>query len=240
MEDLQLLLTLAATLSGALLLGYATHRLGLSPIAGYLLAGVALGPTTPGFVANAELAEQLAEVGVILLMFGVGLQFHLHELLAVRRIVVPGALVAASVATALGFVSATFGGLQGPQALVFGLTLSVASTVVLVRILSERRELHTTTGHIAVGWLVVEDLLTVVVLVLLPTLAGGDVSAARLTTAIGTTVLKIAALLALAAVVGQRIVPAILDRVAATRSRELFVLTILAIALGIAAGSSMA
>src|SRR5918911_1159210 len=165
-----LILTLTGGLAAALALGYVAHRLGLSPLVGYLLAGIAVGPNTPGFVANPELAEQLAEIGVILLMFGVGLQFHAEELLAVRRVAIPGAAAGIASATLLGAWAAWLLGWGWTSSLVFGLTLSVASTVVLVRVLSDNRQLHTSSGHIAVGWLVVEDLLTVIMLVLLPTL----------------------------------------------------------------------
>lgn len=170
--NLDVILTLTGGLSAALVLGYITQRLGLSPIVGYLLAGIAVGPTTPGFVANREVADQLAEVGVILLMFGVGLQFHLKELLAVRRIAIPGAVFQSLVATVLGAVIARALGWDWTAGLVFGLAISVASTVVLVRVLADNNDLHTPTGHIAVGWLVVEDLFTVVVLVVLPALFG--------------------------------------------------------------------
>src|SRR5687768_12620131 len=150
MQQTELILTLTGGLSAALILGYITHRLGLSPIVGYLLAGIAVGPFTPGFVANRGLAEQLAEIGVILLMFGVGLQFHLKELLAVKSVAVPGAVVQSAVATILGAIVAHTFGWSWSAGIVFGLALSVASTVVLVRILSDFRELHTQTGHIAV------------------------------------------------------------------------------------------
>src|SRR5215831_15879982 len=173
MHNLDLILTLTGGLTAALFLGYWTHRLGLSPIVGYLLAGLAVGPNTPGFVANRHLAEQLAEVGVILLMFGVGLHFHIKELLAVRRIAVPGAITQSLVATLLGALTAWAFGWGGAAGVVYGLAISVASTVVLTRVLVDHNDLHTPTGHIAVGWLVVEDLFTVVVLVLLPALFGG-------------------------------------------------------------------
>ena len=169
---------MAAGLSAALVLGYITQRLGLSPIVGYLLAGVAVGPHTPGLVADSAIAEQLAEVGVILLMFGVGLQFHLEELLAVRRVAIPGAAAGMTVAATLGAAARACRRVVVECAVVFGLTMSVASTVVLVRVLSDNRELHTSAGHIAVGWLVVEDVLTVIVLVLLPTLASGNLTPA--------------------------------------------------------------
>src|SRR5215831_19312664 len=172
MHEYTLILTLTGGLGAALLLGYVTQRLGLSPIVGYLLAGTLVGPHTPGFVADSSLAEQLAEIGVILLMFGVGLQFHVEELLAVRRVAVPGAVVQSAVATALGAVMAHALGWSWASGLVFGMALAVASTVVLIRVLADNNDLHTEAGHIAVGWLVVEDLFTVVALVLLPALFG--------------------------------------------------------------------
>lgn len=233
-QELELILTLAGGLSAALILGYVTHRIGLSPIVGYLLAGVAIGPYTPGLVANAELAEQLAEVGVILLMFGVGLQFHVEELLAVRRVAVPGAAAGIATATLLGALAAQAMDWSWTSSVVFGLTLSVASTVVLVRVLSDSRQLHTSSGHIAVGWLVVEDLFTVLVLVLMPTIVARGADAEGVLAAVGVSLAKIIALLASAAFAGTRIIPQLLDRVAATRSRELFTLTVLVLALGIA------
>src|SRR3954452_17129559 len=167
-----LILTLTGSLAAAVALGYVTQRLGLSPIVGYLLAGVAVSPNTPGFAADQHLADQMAEVGVILLMFGVGLHFHVGELLAVRRIALPGAVVQSLVATGLGAVTARAFGWSWTAGIVYGLAISVASTVVLTRVLVDNNDLHTPTGHIAVGWLVVEDLFTVVVLVLLPALFG--------------------------------------------------------------------
>jgi CPA2 family monovalent cation:H+ antiporter-2 len=232
--ELGLILTLATSLGAALICGYITHRLGLSPIAGYLLAGVALGPNTPGFIADPELAEQLAEVGVILLMFGVGLQLHIEELLAVRRVAVPGAAAGIAAAAFLGGLVAAASGWSLSAAGMFGLTLSVASTVVLVRVLSDSRQLHTSSGHIAVGWLVAEDIITVVMLVLLPTIASGSVSWTSLAASAALTVAKVGVLIAVAVVIGARAIPRLLDRVAATRSRELFTLTVLALALGIA------
>src|SRR5215471_16676635 len=151
-ENLDLILTLTGSLAAALALGYVTHRLGLSPIVGYLLAGVAVGPNTPGFVADTHLAEQLAEVGVILLMFGVGLQFHVEELLAVRRVAIPGAVVQSAVATVLGLFLARAVGWSWSAGVVFGIALSVASTVVLIRVLADNKALHTPGGHLAVGW----------------------------------------------------------------------------------------
>ena len=177
MHELDLILTLAGGLTAALIFGYLTHRVGLSPIVGYLLAGTLVGPHTPGFVANAGIAEQLADLGVILLMFGVGLKFHVEELVAVRRVAIPGALIASGLAAALGFAIAHGTGWTPSASLIFGMALSVASTVVLVRVLTDNRALHTHAGHIAVGWLVVEDLLIVVALVLLPVFVGPATSA---------------------------------------------------------------
>src|SRR5918996_894038 len=239
MHDVPLILTLSGGLGAALVLGYLTQRLGLSPIVGYLLAGTLVGPHTPGFVADAALAEQLAEIGVILLMFGVGLQFHVEELLAVRRVAVPGAAAGIASATFLGAWAAWLFGWGWTSSLVFGLTLSVASTVVLVRVLSDNRQLHTSSGHIAVGWLVVEDVLTVIMLVLLPTLVGGNTSPLEIVGDVALTLLKVGLLVAFAVVVGTRTIPKLLDLVAATRSRELFTLTVLVLALGIAVGSTL-
>jgi CPA2 family monovalent cation:H+ antiporter-2 len=239
MHDVPLILTLTGGLSAALVLGYVTQRLGLSPIVGYLLAGTLVGPHTPGFVADTTIAEQLAEIGVILLMFGVGLQFHIEELLAVRRVAVPGAIAQSAVATALGALIARGFGWDWSAGIVFGMALAVASTVVLVRILADNRDLHTPTGHIAVGWLVVEDLFTVVAIVLLPALFSGPNSGSNLALALVITALKIAGLVVFAVVVGNRLIPRILDHVAASRSRELFTLTVLVLALGIAVGAAM-
>ena len=239
MQDIGLILTLAAGLGSALVFGYLTHRLGLSPIVGYLIAGVVIGPNTPGLVADPELAEQLAEVGVILLMFGVGLQFHVEELLAVRRVAIPGAAAGISVATLLGAAAAALLGWGWTSSLVFGLTLSVASTVVLVRVLADTKELHASSGHIAIGWLVVEDLFTVVMLVLLPMLVGTIVTVAGVLGNVALTLAKVGLLVAFTAVAGMWVIPKLLDLVAATRSRELFTLTVLVLALGIAVGSSV-
>jgi CPA2 family monovalent cation:H+ antiporter-2 len=239
MHHLDLILTLTGGLAAALVFGYLTQRLGLSPIVGYLLGGIAVGPYTPGFVANRALAEQLAEVGVILLMFGVGLQFHLKELLAVRRVALPGAIVQSALATVLGAVVARAFGWSWAAGIVFGLALSVASTVVLMRVLTDNSALHTPTGHIAVGWLVVEDLFTVLVLVLLPALVGSEPAGlSHVPFALGLGVLKVVLLVTCIFLVGGRLIPWLLERVAATQSRELFTLTILVLALGIAVGSA--
>ena len=237
MHGTDLILTLTVGLGAALFFGYITQRIGLSPIVGYLLAGALVGPNTPGLVVDAGLAEQLAEVGVILLMFGVGLQFHIEELLAVRGIAVPGALGMGVVATALGALLGMAMGWSAAAGIVFGLTLSVASTVVVIRVLSDHNVLHTTAGHITVGWLVVEDVFTVLALVLLPEIFAGE-QRQSIGIIVLTTAIKVVTLIAFTAIVGARLIPRLLDRVAMTKSRELFTLTVLVIALGIAAGSA--
>src|SRR5688572_7808053 len=238
-SSLDLILTLASGLGAALAGGYLTHRLGLSPIVGYLFAGMLVGPHTPGFVADQPLAEQLAEVGVILLMFGIGLHFHLDDLLAVWRVAVPGAIVQSVIATALGTVVAQAFGWSWQAGIVFGIALSVASTVVLVRVLSDNNDLHTPTGHIAVGWLVVEDLFTVVALVLMPALFGPKAQGAEaIGIALVWAVVKIGLLVVFVMYVGGKVIPWILGHIAKTRSRELFTLTVLVVALGIAVGAA--
>lgn len=240
MPNLDLITTLAAGLIGALALGYLAHRLGWSPIVGYLLAGVLIGPHTPGFVANRHMAEQLADVGVILLMFGVGLHFHLKDLMAVRGIAVTGALIQSAVATGLGALVSHSFGWTWPEGVVFGLTLSVASTVVLVRVLSDNGELQSATGRIAVGWLVMEDIFTVFVLVVLPVVYGASTGHASrsLPIAIGIAILKLAFFVWFTLIAGSRVIPRLLSKVEQTHSRELFTLSVLAIALGIAVGSA--
>jgi CPA2 family monovalent cation:H+ antiporter-2 len=240
MHNIDLIATITGGLAAALVLGYITNRLGLSPIVGYLLAGFVVGPNTPGFVANKQLADQLAEIGVILLMFGVGLQFHLKELLAVRRIAIPGAVFQSLGATALGALMGVAFGWSLAAGLVFGLAISVASTVVLMRILADNNELHTPTGHIAIGWLVVEDLFTVLVLVLLPAIfSTSQVGTSNVLAVLGAAILKLGAMVAFTFFVGGRIIPWLLGHIAAMRSRELFMLTVLVVALGIAVGSAL-
>jgi monovalent cation:H+ antiporter-2, CPA2 family len=239
-HNVDLILLLAGGLTAAWVFGFLTHRLGLSPIVGYLLGGIVVGPFTPGFVADHTLAEQCAEIGVILLMFGVGLHFHVKELLDVRRVALPGAILQSAAATGLGALVGRAFGWSWSAGIVLGLAIAVASTVVLTRVLEDNRALHTKTGHIAIGWLVVEDLFTVLVLVLLPVLvgenAGGDwQSIAR---AIGIALLKVGALVVFTFVFGAKVLPTLLHYVAKTRSRELFTLTILVLALGIAVGSA--
>lgn len=243
MHHFELLTTLTGGLVAALIFGYITQRLGLSPIVGYLLAGVAVGPSTPGFMANQELAGEMAEIGVILLMFGVGLHFHWEELFAVRRVAIPGALVQSFVATVLGMLLAFAVGWGWNAGLIFGLALSVASTVVLTRVLADHNDLHTPTGHVAVGWLIVEDLLTVVMLVVLPTLFSvpGKEETNRsdsLLIVLSMAAIKIGLLVGFTFLVGGKVIPWLLRQIAATRSRELFTLTVLAVALGIAVGSA--
>jgi len=238
-QNLDLILTLTGGFLAALIFGYITHRLGLSPIVGYLFAGIMVSPHTPGFVANADLAQQLAEIGVILLMFGVGLQFKIQEFWSVRWIALPGALIQSLVTATLGAVVMHFLGWAWPAAIVFGLAISVASTVVMTRVLSDNNEIHTQTGHIALGWLVVEDLFTIFVLVLLPILFGPDgAGTAGILPAFGLTAVKIVLLVAFTFVVGGYLIPRILANIADTHSRELFTLAILAIALSIAVGSA--
>ena len=239
MHELSLIMTLTGGLTAALIFGYLTHRLGMSPIVGYLLAGIAVGAHTPGFVADRVMAEQFAEIGIILLMFGVGLQFHVKELLDVRRVAIPGAVCQSAVATLLSCLVARWLGWSWSAGIVFGFAVSVASTVVLLRVLVDNNELHTPTGHIAVGWLVVEDLFTVFLLVILPILFGaGTAGTTSFPLAIGISLAKIAILVALTFFVGGRLIPWLLEHVAATRSRELFTLTVLVLALGIAVGSA--
>ncbi|CAN7450246.1 Kef family K(+) transporter [Acidovorax sp. LjRoot118] len=243
-HSVNLIHTIAAALGLALALGFVATRLRLPALVGYLLAGVVIGPFTPGFVADAAMASQLAEIGVMLLMFGVGLHFSLGDLLAVRKIAVPGAVVQIMVATLMGMGLAYWWGWGLGGALVFGLSLSVASTVVLLRALETLGILETYTGRIAVGWLVVEDLVMVLVLVLLPPLAGvlggngASADASDLAKTLGLTLLQVGGFVVLMLVVGRRVFPWVLWQVARTGSRELFTLCVVAAAVGIAFGSA--
>ena len=234
--------TIVVGLVLAFALGAIAHRLKASPLVGYLLAGVIIGPFTPGFIADQAIANELSEIGIILLMFGVGLQFSLHELLSVRAIAVPGAIAQIAVATALGAALAWLHGWSLAAGLIFGAALSVASTVVVLRTLQERRLLDTERGRIAVGWLVVEDLAMVLVLVLLPALAdfakGENVTFSAMALPLAITLGKFAAFIALMWFVGRRVIPWLLHYVAHTGSRELFRLAVLAIALGVAYGAA--
>jgi CPA2 family monovalent cation:H+ antiporter-2 len=247
-HNVTLITTIAAALGLALIVGFIAARLKLPPLVGYLIAGIIIGPATPGFVADLELSSQLAEIGVMLLMFGVGLHFSLDDLLAVRRIALPGAIVQIAVATLLGTSVAAFWGWSLAAGVVFGLALSVASTVVLLRALEDRGLLESVNGRIAVGWLVVEDLVMVLVLVLLPALSVGlggntDVPTEKpegrsLLTTIALTLGQVSVFIALMLVVGKRLFPWLLWQIARTGSRELFTLCVIAAAVGIAYGSA--
>lgn len=267
MHDLPLLTTIAAGFAAAWILGLITHRIGLSPIVGYLLAGIAIGPYTPGFSGDVNLATQLAEVGVILLMFGVGLHFQLKDLIAVKRIAIPGAVGQSLVATLLTLVAFHALGWDIRSAVVLGMAMSVASTVVLLRVLMDREVLNTSHGHAAVGWLIVEDIFTVLALVLVPILgtSGVDASHATATGAvagehlsavgeiaangarsggtaalvtIGWALLKLGALVVIVLLAGSKVVPWVLTAVARLRSRELFTLTVLVLSVTIAVASA--
>jgi CPA2 family monovalent cation:H+ antiporter-2 len=240
MHNIDLLLTLAAGFIGAVAFGYVTHRLGWSPIVGYLLAGILVGPHTPGFVADKHMADQLAEVGVILLMFGVGLHFHVKDLLAVRGVAIGGAICQSTFATLFGALTARLFGWEWSAGIVFGLALSVASTVVLTRVLSDNGQLQSRTGRIAIGWLVVEDIFTVFVLVLLPVIFGlSSANSGRLPLAFAVAALKLAAFVAFTLFAAGRMIPWLLNKIAETHSRELFTLGVLAVALGVAVSSTV-
>jgi CPA2 family monovalent cation:H+ antiporter-2 len=250
-HDTPLIATIAAGLGLAFFFGTIAQRLKISPLVGYLLAGVAVGPFTPGYVADQKLATELAEIGIILLMFGVGLHFSLKDLLSVKAIAIPGAIFQIAVATLMGLGLALLMGWKVSEGLVFGLALSVASTVVLLRALQERRLMETGRGRIAVGWLIVEDLAMVLALVLIPAFANlqnGDARTpasllgAHFELGLGgillLTAAKITLFIAVMLVVGRRVIPWILHYIAHTGSRELFRLAVLAIALGVAFGST--
>jgi CPA2 family monovalent cation:H+ antiporter-2 len=253
--DLPLLKLVAAGFAAAWVLGLATQKVGLSPIVGYLLAGVVIGPYTPGYTGDKHLAEQLAEVGVILMMFGVGLHFHLKDLLAVKGVAVPGAIGQSLVATVCATVVFHLFGWTWQAGMVVGLAMAVASTVVLLRVLMDKDMLNTTHGHVAVGWLIVEDIFTVLALVFVPMMAtqvagaehvevpGGGEAAAGASgmsglATIGIAIAKLVALVAIVLLAGSRIVPWVLERVAKLRSRELFTLTVLVLSIAIAVGSA--
>ena len=229
----------------AFVLGALANRLRLSPLVGYLLAGVLAGPFTPGFVGDQTIAPQLAEIGVILLMFGVGLHFSLRDLMSVKAIAIPGAVAQIAVATVLGWGLAQLMGWSHMQGIVFGFALATASTGVLLRAMEERRLLDTRRGKIAIGWLIVEDLACVVALVLIPTLAGvlddgavANDASGGIWKALALTFLKVSAFVAFMLIVGRKAIPWVLERVAGTGSRELFTLAVLAIAMGVAFGSA--
>ena len=242
-HDTPLIATIVAGLTLAFAFGALAHRMKISPLAGYLLAGVMVGPFTPGFVADQKLAGELAEIGVILLMFGVGLHFSLKDLMSVKAIAIPGAIVQIAVATVLGWGLATLLGWPPAAGIIFGLALSVASTVVLLRALQEKRIVQTARGRIAVGWLIVEDLVMVLALVLIPSIAGlvGDGPTPPLdeiAMTLGITLGKVGLFVAVMLIGGRRLVPMLLHAVAHTGSRELFRLAVLVVALGIAFGAA--
>jgi len=237
MVEFNLLATFTGSLIAALALGYLAHKLRLSPIVGYLVAGIVVGPFTPGFVADRAVAHQLSGIGVILLLFGIGLKFELKELAAVWRVAVPGALIQSAASTLVAALLLHLLGWNWSSGVVLGLAVSVASTVVMAKVLLANRDLHSQIGHIALGWTVVEDILTVLLLLALPMVfgaAGGGSPAG----AFALAGVKIAGLALTVAVLGRWVIPAALDRIAATRSAELFTLAVLALALGIAAGAS--
>ncbi|WP_396202262.1 cation:proton antiporter [Gemmatimonas sp.] len=242
-----LLFTIAGAFGSAFLFGFIASKLKMPPLVGYLLAGIALGPHSPGFIGNVGLASQLAEIGVILLMFGVGLHFSPGDLMRVRRIALPGATLQMLTAIGLGYWLASSWGWTPAAALVFGLSLSVASTVVVLRVLEDRGLMDSIDGRVAVGWLVVEDVLVVLALVLLPAIlnalgAGGDGAApmgrTELITTVSLTLVKMAAFIVLMGVVGRRAVPWLLTHVVRSGSRELFTLAVLAVSLGVAVGAA--
>lgn len=239
MHDLNLLVTFAVGLAGALAFGYLAVRLNVSPIIGYLLAGVAVGPFTPGVVADHAVAGQFAEIGVILLLFGIGLRFHLRELMDVWPIALPGALIQSTASTlALAGVLRLLGW-TWTSGLILGMAISVASTVVMALVLAEWRDLHARIGHIAIGWTVVEDILTVALLLLLPILFSPAASnQENIGAVLGIAGLKILGLVAVVAVLGRWVIPWAMERIAGTRSRELFTLAVLVLAVGIAVSSA--
>jgi CPA2 family monovalent cation:H+ antiporter-2 len=239
-----LLTTITLAFSAAWVFGLLTQRLRLSPLVGYLIGGMLVGPYTPGFVGNVEIATQLSELGVILLMFGVGLHFHAKDLLAVRNVAIPGAIGQSLVATLLGVGVALLFGMPFKTGLVLGMAMAVASTVVLVRVLTDNKSIDTPHGHVAIGWLIVEDILTVIVLVLIPALGTPAGSAAHgpppsIWVALPVAMLKLAVMVVLLMVIGAKVIPWIMVKVARLRSRELFTLTVLVMAITIATGSAV-
>lgn len=245
-HETDLINIIAVGLLLAFVFGALANRLRLSPLVGYLVAGIVAGPFTPGFVGDQDLANQLAEIGVMLLMFGVGLHFSIKDLMAVKWIAIPGALAQTTVATLLGWGLAAWMGWSTVHGLVFGFSLATASTVVLLRAMEDRRLLDTNRGRIAVGWLIVEDLACVVALVLMPVLgeitnptAGGQIHTfGSIVVSMFLTVLQVSAFVAVMLVIGRRVIPWVLERTAGTGSRELFTLAVLSIALGVAYGSA--
>ena len=242
-HDVPLIATIAVSLAFAFVGGMLAARMRLPPLVGYLLAGIVVGPFTPGFVADAHLAQQLAEIGVILLMFGVGIHFSIRDLIAVRGMALPGAFTQVVVASTLGAGLAMAWGWSLGAGIIFGLSLSVASTVVLLRALEDRNMIKSSDGRIAIGWLVVEDLLMVVALVLLPALAGvmgghPPDHSENIWAVLGITIGKVVVFVGLMLIAGVRFFPWLLSHVERTGSRELFTLAVIALALGVAFGSA--
>lgn len=242
LRDMPLLTTVALGLSTAFVCGIIANKLRLSPIVGYLIAGILVGPFTPGYVADVKVAEQLSEIGIVLLMFGVGLHFSLNDLFEVRKIALPGAVVQITAATLLGAVLTSFWGWPLHHGLMFGFACSVASTVVLIRALEDNHLTQTANGRIAIGWLIVEDLFMVLALVFIPVLASlntqsGDLPLSEIGTLLGTSLVKLVLFVAFMLVVGKKVLPWVLNMVVATRSRELFTLAVFAVAVGVAYGA---
>ncbi|MFN9348645.1 MAG: cation:proton antiporter [Planctomycetota bacterium] len=239
MHELDIISTLAGGFAAALVLGYVCHLIRLSPIVGFLVAGIVIGPTTPGFTADPQIAAQLAEIGVVLLLFDVGLHFDLHELGRVRKFAVPGALLQCLGSSLATFLLMLWFSYSWQEALVMGIAMSFASTVVVTRLLSDANELQTPTGNLAIGWLIVQDVLAVLALVMLPNLKGIEgASWLNLVGILEIAAIKIAVLVLAVYYLGSKFIPKILHRIAQTRSRELFTLTILVIVLGLALISS--
>ena len=240
-----LLFTLTSGLTVALVLGYIAHRIKLSPLVGYLIAGIMVSPYSPGIVADMSIAQQCAEIGIVLLMFGVGMHFKLEDFISVKNIAV-GALIQIATCTTVTTILIKLLGWSWTSAVILGLSISVASTVVLTRVFSDNKLLHTPTGHAAIGWLIMEDLFTIVVLVLLPAFLGKTASNHNLFLTFLITILKLSVLVVFALIVGKKVIPFLLEHISKTGNRELFILSVLVIALGISVcaaeffGASMA
>lgn len=238
MNDFSVLITFGVGLTGALIFGYLALRLKLSPIIGYLLAGIIVGPFTPGVVADHHVAEQFAEIGVILLLFGIGLHFNLNDLISVWRVALPGAIIQSTLSTVILAVLLHLVGWTWTAGFILGMAISVASTVVMALVLAGSNDLHARIGHIAIGWTVVEDILTVALLLLLPILYGPAQNAESIPAVLSYAGLKIVLLVLAVMVLGKWVIPWTMERVARTRSRELFTLAVLVLAVGIAIGSA--
>lgn len=245
-HNLSLILTLASGLTVALILGYIAQKIKLSPLVGYLIAGIMVSPHSPGLVADMSIAQQCAEIGVVLLMFGIGMHFKLTDLIAVKNIAVIGALTQIAISTLISALLVKILGWSWTSGIVLGIAISVASTVVLTRVLSDNKMLHTPTGHAAVGWLIMEDLFTILILVLLPAFFGNTSSNHNFILTFVYTILKLSVLVVCALVLGKKVIPSLLEHIARTGNRELFILSVLVIALGISVcaakffGASMA